>query len=70
MYDLLVLLAHTVKYVSKPVYNPKVVSQDYLISWHQVSRCWMLKGLFTNFEYITFFYVWTEETFFMKGPSQ
>ena len=25
MYDRLVLLAHTVKYVSKPVYNPKVV---------------------------------------------
>ena len=29
-----------------------------------------LKGLFTNFEYITFFCVSTEETFFMKSPSR
>ena len=28
-----------------------------------------LKGLFTNFEYITFFCVSTKETFHMKGPS-
>ena len=29
-----------------------------------------LKGLFTNFENITFFCVPTKETFFVKGPSR